>query len=143
MGNHSSVGYSADCITHPHSGKTCIKLEYRAPSNWGGLAWQNPENDWGDKPGGFNLTGAKKLTFWARGEEGGEKVDFSYGGIHRDKPFYDSSDGKIGVQLTTEWKQYAIDLTGKDLSCIKTGFGWSVGGAGKPVTFYLDDIQYE
>jgi hypothetical protein len=141
MGNYAAVGCSVDRITQPHSGKTCIKLEYRAPSNWG--AWQNPENDWGDKPGGFNLTGAKNLTFWARGEEGGEKVDFSYGGIRRDKPFYDSSDGKVGVELTTEWKQYAIDLTGKDLSCIKTGFGSSLRGAGKPVTSYLDDSKYE
>ena len=47
------------------------------------------------------------------------------------------------MELTTEWKQYAIDLTGKDLSCIKSGFGWSARGTAKPVTFYLDDIRYE
>ena len=54
-----------------------------------------------------------------------------------------NADGKVTVELTTEWKQYAIDLIGKDLSCIKSGFGWSSQGAGKPVAFYLDDIQYE
>jgi hypothetical protein len=70
-------------------------------------------------------------------------VDFSYGGIHKDKPFYDTSEGKIGVELTKDWKPYSIDLAGNDLSCIKTGFGWSLRGAGQPVTFYLDDIQYE
>ena len=47
------------------------------------------------------------------------------------------------MDLTKDWKQYSIDLAGKDLSCIKTGFGWSLRGAGKLVTFYLDDIQYE
>jgi hypothetical protein len=143
IGSYDAVGYAGDCPVNPHSGKTCIKLEYRKPDDWGGMAWQNPENDWGDKPGGFNLTGARKLTFWARGAEGGEHVDFSYGGIRNDKPFHDSSDGKVGVELTTGWKQYAIDLTGKDLSCIKTGFGWTARGAGKPISFFLDDIQYE
>ncbi len=143
VGNYAAVGYAGDCTTSPRSSKTCLKLEYRAPNDWGGIVWQNPANDWGDKPGGFNLTGAKKLTFWARGEDGGEKVEFSYGGIRPDRPFPDSSDGKVGAELTTEWKQYAIDLTGKDLSCIKTGFGWSARGTGKPVTFYLDDIRYE
>ena len=143
LGNHDAISYAADSANDPHSGKTCIKLEYRATNEWAGIVWQSPANDWGDKPGGYDLTGAKKLTFWARGEDGGERVDFSYGGIHKDKPFHDSSDGQVGVDLTKDWKQYAIDLAGKDLSCIKTGFGWSVRGAGKPVTFYLDDIQYE
>ena len=143
VGNTGAIGYAGDCAVNPHSGRTCIKLEYRLTNDWGGIVWQSPENDWGDKPGGYNLMGAKKLSFWARGEDGGERVDFSYGGIRNDKQFHDTSDGKVGVELTKEWKPYSIDLDGKDLSCIKTGFGWSLRGAGKPVTFYLDDIQYE
>ena len=47
-----------------------MKVKYKAPGNWTGIAWQNPANDWGDLPGGYDLTGAKKLTFWARGEFG-------------------------------------------------------------------------
>ena len=143
VGNHGAVAYTPDCPDNPHAGKTCLKLEYRARTDWGGIVWQNPANDWGDKPGGFNLTGASKLTFWARGAEGGESVDFSFGGIGRDKPFHDTAAGKLSVELTKEWKRFSIDLSGKDLTCIKSGFGWSVAGAGKPVTFYLDDIQYE
>jgi len=143
MGNTAAIGYAGDCLVNPHSGKTCIKVDYRQPGGWGGMVWQSPESDWGDKPGGYNLTGASKLTFWARGEDGGEKVDFSNGGIHKDKPFHDTSEAKVSVVLTKDWKQYFINLTGKDLSCIKTGFGWSLRGAGKPVTFYLDDIRYE
>ena len=34
-------------------------------------------------------------------------------------------------------------MGGKDLKQIKTGFCWVVAGQGAPVTFYLDDIQYE
>ena len=143
VGNHDAVRYTPDWKDTPHTGKTCLKLAYRDNSGWGGITWQNPANDWGDKPGGYNLTGATKLTFWARGEDGGETVDFSFGGIGSDKPFHDTADGKISVELTKDWKQYSIDLSGKDLHCIKSGFGWAVAGAGKPVTFYLDDIRYE
>jgi hypothetical protein len=143
IGNHSAVKYTPDWTENPHTGKTCLKLEYHDSSGWGGITWQSPPNDWGDNPGGRNLTGAKKLTFWARGDEGGEKVDFSFGGIRSDKPFPDTADGKVSVELTKDWQPYSIDLSGKDLSCIKSGFGWSVRGVSKPVTFYLDDIRYE
>jgi len=37
----------------------------------------------------------------------------------------------------------SIDLSGKDLSRIKTGFVWIATGQGAPIDFYLDDIQYE
>ena len=143
IGNGSAVGYAADCTIHPRSGTTCMKLEYRDPGQFGGIVWQNPANDWGDKHGGFNLTGAQKLTVWSRGEKGGEKVEFSYGGIMTNKPYCDSSEMKLKVKLTKEWEPYTIDLTGKDLTRIKSGFGWRVEGAGKPVTFYIDDVRYE
>ena len=60
-----------------------------------------------------------------------------------DKKFPDSASGETTVTLTKEWKQYAIDLSGKDLSRIKTAFCWVLTGQGKPVTFYLDDVKYE
>ncbi len=143
MGNHDAVAYIGDCRTNPHSGTTCMKLEYHESNNWAGIMWQSPANDWGEKPGGFNLTGAKRLTFWARSEQGGEKVNFQFGGLGSDKKYHDSSTGKIVVELAKDWQQYTIDLSGKDLTCIKTGFGWTLAAPGRPVTFYLDDIQYE
>lgn len=106
--------------------------------------WQSPANDSGDKPGGKNLMGASKLTFWARGEKGREAVSFLCGIIKSDKPFSDSVQTSLDkVTLTKEWKQYAIDLKVKDLTRVKTGFGWTLGASGEPVTFYLDDIRYE
>ena len=58
------------CTDNPHSGAACMKLQFKSPNGFGGIAAQNPPNDWGDLPGGFNLTGATKLTFWARGQDG-------------------------------------------------------------------------
>lgn len=143
MGNIDAIKVDRHWTDNPHSGTTCFKMDYTETSNWAGVVWQNPENDWGAVAGGYNITGAKKLTFWARGQRGGELITFSYGLYGADKKFPDSSTGKTDVTLTTSWQQYSIDLTGKDLSCIKTGFAWSFGATGQPVTFFVDDIQYE
>lgn len=144
MGDAASTGMDEKWATNPHSGATCMKCEFKAGNGFGGIVWQSPANDWGDAPGGFDLTGAKKLTFWARGENGGEVVDFKLGVIGKDKPHPDSDSAALpGTTLAKEWKQYEIDLTNRNLSCIKTGFVWVLGAKGQPVTFYLDDIKYE
>jgi hypothetical protein len=144
MGNRNAMQIKEDWHVNPHSGASCIRFDYTATGDWGGVAWQSPPNDWGDLPGGWNVTGAKRLTFWARGEEGGEGVEFSFGLLGADKKFGDSGHGKMArVSLTREWKQYSFDLAGSDLSCIKTGFCCVIAGQGKPITFYLDDIQFE
>ncbi|HEX8552571.1 MAG TPA: glycoside hydrolase family 2 TIM barrel-domain containing protein [Abditibacteriaceae bacterium] len=143
MGDAGNIKMTEDDTTTPHTGKTVIKAQYTTGGGWGGVVWQSPANDWGEQPGGLNLTGAKKLTFWARGEKGGEKVSFSFGILDKAK-YPDSGKGEIKDQeLTKEWKQFEIDLTGKDLSQIKTGFVWVLGAKGEPVTFYLDDITYQ
>ena len=144
MGNAGAIKMDDASPDDPHSGSTCLKAIYTAGDSWGGVVWQSPANDWGDQPGGWDLTGAKKLTFWARGDGGGEVVSFSYGLLGKDKVYSDTGTGKLAnVALTKDWKQYSIDLTGQDLSRIKTGFAWVVAASGKGVVFYLDDIRYE
>lgn len=143
MGNTAAIALDEKCTTHPHTGSACIKAQYKAADGFGGVVWQNPANNWGDLPGGKNLSGAKKLTFWARGENGGENVQFKFGILGSDKKYYDTASGETTVSLTSDWKQYSIDLEGKDLSRIVTGFCWVAAGQGGQTTFYLDDIQYE
>ena len=143
MGDTGNIKMTDDDTTAPHSGKTDLKVQYTSGNGWGGVVWQSPANDWGDKPGGYDLTGAKKLSFWAKGAEGGEKVSFSFGILDKAK-YADSAKGELKDQeLTKDWKQYSIDLAGKDLKQIKTGFVWIVGAKGDPITFYLDDIKFE
>ena len=105
--------------------------------------WQSPENDWGDLPGGLNLTGAKRMSFWARGSAGGESITFGVGLIGRDKPHFDTAKKEIKVELTKEWKQYEIDLSDADCGRIKSGFFWSLAGQGRALKFYLDDLKFE
>ena len=56
-----------NCREKPHSGKTCLRVRYTAGGEWGVVVWQSPANDWGDRPGGWDLTGAKKLTSFFSG----------------------------------------------------------------------------
>jgi len=143
MGNAKAMKLDEACKTNPHAGQTCLKFEYQATEGWGGIVWQSPPNDWGDKAGGWDLSGARELTFWVRGETGGEVVSFQLGILGADKKYPDSSNAKLeNVSLTTEWKQVRISLAGKNLSRIKTGFVINVASQGKPLTIYIDDIQY-
>jgi hypothetical protein len=149
MGDSSDISVNLSCFDNPHSGTTCIKIVYANKvsqgARWGGVYWQNPANNWGDRQGGFDLTGATRLTFWVRGENSGERIEeFKIGGITGLYP--DSDLAGIGpVMLTSEWKQYEIDLRGKDLSYISGGFCWATNLDVNPegATFYLDDIRYE
>lgn len=143
MGNHGAIKVDPAYTVNPRSGLVSFKVDYLAPDGFAGIAWQYPPNDWGDLPAAFNATGAKKLSFWARGDKGGEKVEFKFGILDKSKKFPDSASGGIQVTLTPEWKQYSIDVEGLDLSTIKTGFVWSLAGQGKPLTFFLDDIKFE
>ncbi len=143
MGTTAAIKMDPACTTQPHSGKTCLQADYTYIDNWGGVVWQSPVNDWGKLPGGYDLSGAKTLSFWARGDQGGEVVTFLYGLLGADAAYSDSSTGKVVATLTKDWKQYTIDVSSKDLSDIKTGFAWTLAAPGKSVRFYLDDIKYQ
>lgn len=144
MGNAKAMKLSPEETGQPHAGKTCIKFEYREKDGWGGIVWQSPAGDWGDRPGGWDLTGAKRLVFWARGANGDEEVSFQFGLIADNKPYFDTGKGKLDkIKLTREWKQYTIPLDGQNLSRIKTGFCCVVAATGSPIVFYLDDVTFE
>jgi len=144
MGNTVAMKVDPACSVQPHSGSTCFRWEYTAGDSWGAIAWQSPEGDWGDKPGGFNLTGAKKLVLWARELVGGEAVSFSVGLIKNDKKYHDTAIvDAVHAKLSTSWQKIEIPLSGKDLSRIKTGLVMTVSGQRKPIAVFLDDIAFE
>lgn len=144
IGVHHAISLTPDHPDNPKSGRYSLRCGFDSREGFGGVVWQNPPNDWGDAPGGFDLRKAKRLTFWARGDRGGEVVSFSAGVLGDDKKFRDSARIELpNVTLTPDWKQYSIDVAGLDLSIIKTGFAWSTASRGEPVVFYLDDVRYE
>jgi hypothetical protein len=144
MGDTGAIHMIAESTDNPHSGATALQVSFAKADGWGGVVWQHPHNDWGAQPGGFDLTGAKRLAFWARGVMGGEKVKCGFGVIGANQPYPDTAKGEIELTLTKEWTEYAVDVpAGADLTRIKTGFMWVVGGQGAPLAFFLDDIRWE
>lgn len=149
MGDAGDIRMNDQAMDNPHSGTTSIEFTYSAKKSqgqgWAGVYWQNPANNWGSKKGGFDLTGMTKLTFWARGAKGGEVIQkFVIGGVKGTYP--DSATVEMGpVELTDSWKQYTINLAGKDLSYVSGGFGWVTNADLNPngATFFIDDIKYE
>lgn len=149
MGSYGDLKFVPDDKTHPVDGQTAIKITYdaqdRQGAGWAGIYWQQPSNNWGNVDGGFNLNGYKKLTFWARGEKGNEKIaEFKMGGITG--TYSDSGSAAIGpIVLTQDWKHYTIDIKGQELSKINGGFCYSASKDDNPqgFTIYLDEIRYE
>jgi outer membrane protein OmpA-like peptidoglycan-associated protein len=145
----SDLSMSGAYVPTPRGQGPCLRVIYKAdgPKGWAGIYWQDPANNWGDVPGraGFDLRGATKLTFWARGDNGGERVhEFRVGGIVGQYP--DSDVSTLGsVRLSKDWKPFTIDLKKKDLRHIIGGFGFFVNKAENPggMVFYLTDIIFE
>jgi hypothetical protein len=151
-----------------HSGATAIRNVFSTSAGdpFGGFYFQNgllpagetaPLLNFGDTPNaGLNLNGVKAISFWAAGANGGERVEFFVAGVGRDAatglpiaPFPDSSRRVPGQgvvsQLSQQWKQFRIDLTGRNMSYVLGGFGWVASAAANPsgVDFFVDDIVYE
>ena len=149
MGDYGDVKVDDGNTTDPADGKTCVKITYSGKAtqgaNWAGVFWQHPANNWGEKPGGYDLSKFKHLTFWARGQQGGEKVaEFKVGGITGEHG--DSDSASLGpLTLTKDWKKYSIDLADKNMSHIIGGFAWSASRDDNPNGFviYLDEIRFE
>jgi len=151
MGDIECIKLDRACETNPYSGKTCVRITYNPnvflSKRWSGIYWQYPLNNWGDHPG-YELSGASRLTFYARGEKGNEMAEFKVGGIRIwQKPHYDSF-GPIStsiVKLSSQWKKFTIDLKGCNMSNLIGGFCFvtnrlqNMNGC----TIYLDNIQFE
>jgi hypothetical protein len=153
MGDTDDISFSDGFTGTVHSGSTAISITYAAsttaPKGWAGIYWQDPEDNRGNLQGGFDLRGATRLTFWARGQNDGGKVEFKVGGLGvwgdccPDSLRPALSTGVI--TLTDQWQQYSIDLRGRDLSHVIGGFAWVASRCSNPggATFYLDDILFE
>jgi len=129
-------------------GRTAIEWTYSAKAtngaNWAGAFWQNPANNWGSLPGGYDLTGYKRLTFWAKADRPAKIAEFKVGGITGEHSDSDSAN-LAPVEVTEKWTKYTIDLADKNLTNIIGGFAWSASRDDNQEGFklYLDEIRFE
>lgn len=149
----------------PCEGSSCIRCEQiTREGDWGGWLFLNgylPEgesevllNDGSMSGQGLDLTGADALRFYAKGEKGGEKVEFFTCGFGYDAAsgaktvqYPDSTTKKSTgwIELTNEWQEYEIPLKDADLSYVVCGFGYvlndTMNGNADNV-FFLDGIRF-
>lgn len=146
---------------NPRAGElsTKISFSFDGKNKWCGIYWlpmydfesdEKKEIIWKNLPGVNiykKLDGSSEkpivLSFYARGEEGGEKVQFKFEGVRKRTKSIESR----WLTLNKNWEQYTIDLSKADLSNVIGGF-CSVSSLDKNpkqemIQFYLDDIQYE
>ncbi len=148
MGDISDITFDDNYLLDPER-PNVIQIKYipTGLEKWAGIYWWDPPgSNWGNKDGGFDLSCATKITFWARGEIGGEKAEFKVGGL--DDIYKDSLQPALStgpIVLTNSWVQYTLQLAGEDLSHIIGGFVWVTNKPSNPngATIYLDEIKFE
>lgn len=151
MGDIENISMFECDRTDPHGGEMAIRASFSLTGTLGrgGVYWQHPRDNWGDLPGGYDLTGASRLTFWVRGEQGGEVIEFLVGGVG---DHYDSYRDTIqparssgAIVLSDTWQQIEIDLAGEDLNRVIGGFAWVASSCynAEPTTFYIDDVVFD
>lgn len=151
-GGTGTLNVTTEAATIEGKSLVATRIDYKQGRNkgWAGIYWQHPENNWGDEAG-FSLTGAKKISFYAKGARGGEIVEFISGGVvTKGKPFQDRFRKSLGkIPLTTTWTKYVIDLSDlseQELSNVIGAFAWVAAGGydkeGRLVT-YLADMKVE
>jgi hypothetical protein len=148
MGDVKDIQLELNSTVNPYSGSSCIQIKYnpRGSQKWAGIYWLYPNFNWGNQPQGRNLTGAKSLVFMARGNKSGEIAEFKVGGVSEryTESLYPAES--IGVvTLTSDWKEYSIDLSNKDLSNVFGGFCWVTNTNQNPngCTIYIDNISFK
>lgn len=144
-----SLTFTPEKATINGKDMVAARIEYtKGNKGWAGIYWQHPDGNWGDKPG-YDLSGARAISFWARGERGDEIVEFISGGIEgENKPNHDTFKRSLGDQLLTkQWQNYIIDLSDVPATSLKNvigAFAWVGKGGfdntGKLVT-HIADIQ--
>ena len=144
MGNYKDMEVDLGNTETVKVGKTAIKISYKAKTDWYGVAFVDPANDWGDILGGYNISEAKAFSFWAKASYNNLKVNVGFGLIEEgDKPFPDSSKKLVELSLTDEWKKYTIKTKKLDLNCIRSGFVLFSGGESMTHKIFIDEIIFE
>jgi len=155
----NAIKMSADatqCLTRqPGAVGSCYTINWTptpisgSKSAWVGVYWQYPSNNWGAKPGKTVNPGATKVTFTAAGAAGGEQVEFLVGGVNVSGgnaalTNADTFTSNTTATLTQAWAPYEISLSGDSYESVIGGFAWTITTSSTtPVTFYIDNIEWE
>jgi len=128
----TALGNCHEVIYTPAAPGAMVGSPPGPPKGYAGVAWQHPANNWGTQPGYAIPKGATKVTFYAKGAVGGEKVLFFVGGTGYGAtptaaaPCADPVSSSMTATLTTTWAQYTIPILSTYAPAVLTGFGFSL-----------------
>jgi len=118
-----------------------LSIEYRKEAGWAG--WYTLLN-------GADISNYNALTFWVKGEKGGEKFDIGLADarmqeLQIDAVYAGPVDLFLPVGVTTEWQKVKVPVSRVESQLDLTKMGSMVlwfkyGGEGK---IYIDDIRFE
>ena len=156
IGDTTTIRYTDASTANPYSGETCARITYTATGNqgWAGMYWlpvPKVRDDWRNIIFGVDLgSSIRRLRWYARGERGGEKVEFFTGGV-TNSFCPDSLPEKLTspetVTLTKDWQRFEISLSSassRELDHVVGGFGWAANEDNNPtgITFYIDEVKF-
>ncbi|MCY1032401.1 hypothetical protein OV207_13095 [Corallococcus sp. BB11-1] len=143
MGDRGGITTEPTCHTpRPGAGLgACHKFTLtKGADGWGGVYWHYPEGNWGTQEGVAVPAGAKSVSFYAWGAEGGEAIGFFVGNGQKTLDKFKIETGDIVLNAVPT--RYTIDISIINYGNVSGGFGWSAAGKDVPVVFFLDDIQW-
>jgi len=133
--------------TDAHSPPDAWKITFESRGGFGGFCWKNRAGNEGEASGdNLSAGGYRRISFWARGEKGGEVAEFRAGGLGnvktRPRDSFDVSAGKI--KLGAGWHDYSIFVKDADLSSVMTPFCVLMyrEDNAQDAVVYVDDIEY-
>ena len=148
MGDNGSVALDLRCADNPHSGSTCMKLQFKSPNGFGGIAAQNPpERSGATSRAGIISPARDQADVLGRGEEGERTCRSSLASSAATKnipilimpSFPMFSSPKIEAVSSDRSFRGRTPGAHQDRVCVGSGRQRQTR-----VTFYLDaDIQYE
>jgi hypothetical protein len=121
------------------------ELDEAAGAAWAGVFFQNPDANWGDKPGVRIEPGASKLTFTAWSKEKVLTISFLAGGVGSVATTYgDTFRVERPLELTSTPQTFELDLKASSYDHVLGGFGWVAQvNSLDPVEFFVDDLRWE
>ena len=130
--------YHEDVINSERSCEFCTLVEYTpGPAGQSEISFASVQ--------GYDLSGAKKVTFFMMGAQGDESVMVKVAG--KQKADIEFAVITEPIKLGNQWQKFEIDLTGKtDLKDITDAFAVVVKASDNnnaPASFYVKHMTYE
>lgn len=130
--------YHEDVINSERSCEFCTLVEYTpGPAGQSEISFASAQS--------YDLSGAKKVTFFMMGAQGDESVIVKVAG--KKKPDKEFAVITEPIKLESKWKKFEIDLAGNaDLKDITDAFAVVVNASDNkndPVSFYVKHMNYE